>query len=148
MIIQVTGSRGWEDWVVVRAALLEYGPGLVREGGARGLDTMVGDLVRSWTDAEGDPQGRRWPEPETYPILNSDGWLGPGNRRNQRMIDQRPKADICLAFPMPGSSGTYDCAARAHVERIPVVWYPGRGLTQRAVDQLFDRALARLGWVR
>lgn len=42
-----------------------------------------------------------------------------GPERNQRMVDLG--ADLCLAFPMRGSRGTWDCVRRAFDAGIPVI---------------------------
>lgn len=39
--------------------------------------------------------------------------------RNQLMVDLG--ADICLAFPLPGSRGTWDCMGRAEAAGIKVI---------------------------
>lgn len=43
-----------------------------------------------------------------------------GNRRNQHMVDLVPLAGLCLALPLPGSTGTPDCARRARKAGIDV----------------------------
>lgn len=42
-----------------------------------------------------------------------------GPLRNQAMVDLG--ADVCLAFPLPDSRGTYDCMRRAAAAGIPVI---------------------------
>lgn len=42
-----------------------------------------------------------------------------GPLRNQYMVNLG--ADECLAFPLPGSRGTWDCVRRARAAGIPVV---------------------------
>lgn len=112
--ILVTGSRDWTDVDLVREALLAYAVQdacVLRHGDARGLDRIAAGVAHElgWTV-------------ETYAA--DWGRLGrqAGHVRNQQMVDAG--ADVCLAFPLPGSRGTYDCAARAIRADIPVEWVP------------------------
>jgi hypothetical protein len=92
-------------------ALLEHGPGQVVHGGAPGADTLADQIAVS----------RGWPTPEVH----AADWDGLGRRagpaRNQRMVERG--ADVCLAFPMAGSRGTWDCVRRAREAQIPVKVY-------------------------
>jgi hypothetical protein len=45
---------------------------------------------------------------------------GAGGRRNQAMADAQPRARLCLAFPTPGSRGTWDMVRRATAAGIEV----------------------------
>lgn len=45
-----------------------------------------------------------------------------GPIRNQAMVDEQPRPDVCVAAPGPGSSGTFDCARRAASAGIRVEW--------------------------
>ena len=116
--ILVTGSRHWTDAAAIRRALLAVWtfpllrhPETVLVHGAchlGGADILARDLWLSWgLRDEPHPAGR-----------DSRGrLLGPA--RNQRMVDLG--ADVCLAFPLRGSRGTYDCIRRAEAAGIPVV---------------------------
>ncbi len=143
--VLVTGSRDWRaefGWEVLREL------GLVSPGGSRGPVTLV-------HGACGVDRGTVWPVPwpvdEAGPRLREGlrgvdrvahygalalGWgvdpwpaewarlgNGAGPKRNQEMVDSG--ADLCLAFPLQDSRGTWDCARRAHRAGIPVhVWNP------------------------
>lgn len=122
MRILITGSRDWTDRDTIRTALgetahtawLERGEAMsdhtVVHGAAAGADaiaawlaTMVGMKV------------------EAHPADWATCGKAAGGIRNQRMVDLG--ADVCLAFPLRGSRGTWDCVRRAQVARIPVVIY-------------------------
>jgi hypothetical protein len=105
---------GWREWVydrVVRDALLEHGPGLVVHGDARGLDRVAARVAIALG----------WPTPEAHPADWDRHGPPAGGRRNQLMVDLG--ADVCLAFPGPTSTGTWDCVRRARAAGIPVVVY-------------------------
>jgi hypothetical protein len=79
----------------------------VMTGGAQGADTLahqtaveMGYAVEIFK-ADWDKYGKR---------------AGPD--RNQRMVNAG--ADLCLAFPLAGSIGTWDCVRRARAAGIPV----------------------------
>lgn len=50
--------------------------------------------------------------------------LGP--QRNRQMCQAEPLPDLCLAFPGPGSRGTWDCMRVAARLGIPGYWWPLR----------------------
>lgn len=121
--IIVTGSRDWTDdgavedvlyrWIT-RLGRLPRDPGVtIVHGGQRGADTCADMVARrcGWT-------------PETHPA----DWAAHGRKagplRNQRMADLG--ADLCLAFPLPGSVGTWDMIRRATAAGIPVHIHPRR----------------------
>lgn len=108
--VLVTGSRFWVDRKVVREALLFHGRGVLIQGEAKGLDTVAKDEARKL----GFPI-------EGFHALWDVHGRGAGHRRNQQMVDAG--ADVCLAFPMPDSRGTYDCVARCRRAKIPVFWF-------------------------
>lgn len=112
--VLVTGSRDWEDRDLVEAALLAETdpsglPMVLIHGGARGLDRVAADLagVLGWREVP-------------FPVKKAD-WRyhgrAAGPLRNQKMVDYG--ADICLAFPLPKSQGTWDCLRRAKAAGIP-----------------------------
>lgn len=102
----VTGTRTnerpdvfyWLDRWVRR-----YGePELVILGDARGVDTMA----KAWAQAHGYEHvikyvDKSYPSPLRYHL------------RNQAMVDAARTGDWCVGFPIPTSSGTYDCVRRA-----------------------------------
>ena len=113
----VTGSRDWSDYAKIASALRavwhEWGQptdAVLIEGECpySGAD----EIARSyWEIVLGLPV-------EPFPAeRDQDGkLLGP--ERNQRMVDSG--ADLCLAFPLLGSRGTWDCVRRAEKAGIEV----------------------------
>jgi hypothetical protein len=57
-----------------------------------------------------------------HPTQNFGPWPQCGPRRNEYMCSLG--ADVCVAFPGPGSRGTWDCLKRAAVHGIPSMTYP------------------------
>lgn len=112
----VTGSRHWDDVPAVETALGGYWFAMAHgrsntvlvHGECTGLDTIAAQLWRRWNlpdeqfDADWDNLGK-----------------AAGPIRNQMMVASG--ADVCLAFPMPSSRGTFDCMRRAACAGIPVV---------------------------
>lgn len=111
--VLVTGSRDWTDRQMVANALHEQrmlDPDqriIVVHGNARGLDA----LAAWWANATGNIA-------EAYPADWSLG-MSAGHIRNQKMVNLG--ADVCLAFPRPGSKGTWDCMRRAEAAGISVI---------------------------
>lgn len=122
MRILVTGSRAWRDRGLIREVLrwldaavsdpvlIHGNDGEVDTTGCvvRGLDRMAGE--------EADALG--W-DVEPHDALWDLHGAAAGSLRNQSMVDAG--ADLCVAFPLPGSKGTWDCVARADEAGIPVV---------------------------
>lgn len=54
-----------------------------------------------------------------------------GMYRNGEMVDLRPKADICVAFPLEDSLETRDCMRKAKEAGIEVVVYESLGCSFR-----------------
>jgi hypothetical protein len=114
--ILVTGSRDWSAPAPVLAAIERVearssGPLVLVHGAARGLDSMAAELIR------GRP---RWTE-EAHPADWATHGRAAGHRRNAAMVDLG--AALCLAFPLPGSRGTWDCVRRAVEAGVPaMVW--------------------------
>lgn len=102
--VLVTGSRDWpsaDEWQVWRALASHYRDDMKIIHGA--CPTGVDLYAQNWADA--------WRVvTERHP---ADWALGDqaGPMRNQAMVDLG--AELCLAFPLPGSKGTHDCVARA-----------------------------------
>ena len=50
---------------------------------------------------------------EAYPADWDGDGKAAGPKRNARMVAAEPRADVCVAFVLPGARGTWDCARRA-----------------------------------
>jgi SLOG family YspA-like protein len=123
MRILITGSRRWTDRdtiarsiVEVQAELAPLQPGQVDyndgdwtivHGGAPGADALAGE----WASAAGYRE-------EVHPAPWNLYGAAAGPRRNARMVARG--ADICLAFPMVGSRGTWNCVELARLAGIEV----------------------------
>ena len=113
MRILITGSRHYSDYDTIKNALmfaLELPSEItVIHGGASGADQLARRAAKELSFIE-----------EVHP---ADWSLGKkaGPLRNQEMVDLG--ADICLAFPLADSRGTYDCINRAKLADIPVKIY-------------------------
>lgn len=105
--ILVTGSRDWTDHSAVIEALQKHGPGTLVHGDCRGLDRSAARIA----------QELGWPV-EAWPANWIDEGPAAGPKRNQRMVNAG--ADVCLAFPLAYSKGTWDCVRRAEAAGIPV----------------------------
>jgi len=101
MRLLVTGSRDWTDRQRVFDVLNRLRPTVIIEGGARGLDTIVSQLAKSW----GIPI-------ITFPADWRTYGKAAGSIRNQQMLDEG-KPDYVVAFPLPQSKGTWDMVRRA-----------------------------------
>jgi len=114
--ILVTGSRKWVDRMAVQQELFRTADAwhtplsecTVVHGAARGLDTLAHVAALS--------MGM---QVEAHPADWDQHPRKAGPIRNQAMIDAG--AAVCLAFPLPGSIGTWDCIRRANKARILVV---------------------------
>jgi hypothetical protein len=128
--ILLTGSRDWSDEGTIRRALLwaigKYGAHnkliLVHGDCPDGADAIA---QREWVRLSWD-NDLHLLAPERHTVTKED-WARIGKRagpeRNQRMVNEG--ADICLAFPLPSSKGTFDCMYKAHKAGIPVkTWEP------------------------
>ena len=87
---------------------------VIVEGGAQGVDL----IASMWASAEGVATEK-----------HTADWASYGKRagsiRNQEMVDRG--ATVCIAFPGPGSVGTWDCVRRARKAGIRVVEHPLAG---------------------
>mgnify|MGYP002712303011 CR=1 FL=1 len=114
MRMLITGSRDYKDKEIIIDAIEKYLGNeyiedvIIIEGGARGADRIaqqhaldMGYIV------------------ETYPANWDKYGKKAGSIRNQEMVDSG--ADICLAFPLEGSIGTYDCIRRAKKSGIETI---------------------------
>lgn len=136
MIVQGTGSRFFGNYRVAKEVLLlvtdgRAGPHTLREGGADGADKLLAHVARrlGWEvetyDADWDGPCRDTCRPgHRRPNTDRPGTMCPaaGNYRNQKMIDLRPVADVCVALYKNGAKnkGTADCVQRAENADIPV----------------------------
>jgi hypothetical protein len=111
--ILITASRDWTEVELMVEAIRSAGPGRVVHGAARGGDRLADSIAWRFMQTQPglwdvEPHGADWDK-----YGNAAGVL-----RNQEMVDLG--ADICLAFPLEGSVGTFDCAARASLAGIHV----------------------------
>lgn len=118
MRILVTGSREWTDDEVITKAL----SGLMEEelkdcvlihGDAAGADKIADQTVRAWQSMWGG-----WCI-DRYPALWDLHGKAAGPIRNAQMLTEG-KPDICLAFPLPGSKGTWDMIRKANEAGVEV----------------------------
>ncbi len=94
------GARGSDRPVIVVEGMCPYG----------GVD----EVARHWADAA---PGVTVETHQPYKLTAQEF-----RARNQRMVDAG--ADVCLAFPAPDSTGTWDCLRRAAKAGIPGRVYP------------------------
>lgn len=112
----VTGSRQNPDLLMQERVKYALGMvayrlcpegGLLLHGDATGVDTIASVY---WEDIGPRHLAKAFPYPSNM------GKAG-GPFRNQQMVTFG--ADLCLAFPVGGSSGTYDCFKKARTALIP-----------------------------
>lgn len=126
MRILVTGSRNWTDADAVYRALFE----------AR-MRARIGEpvvIVHGHCPTGADRFADQWAtqcvDPDVTVERHPADWAGRGKAagpaRNQRMVDAG--ADVCLAFPLPGSRGTWHCVQAAERAGIPVQVVPSGSL--------------------
>jgi hypothetical protein len=112
--ILVTGSRDLDDPMRVLKAFDEvvedwdWTSVYLIHGAAGGADTLARVIV---DDRGGLTKG--------YPADWGQHGKAAGPIRNQEMVDLGG-FDICLAFPGPDSTGTWDCVKRAVKAGVPV----------------------------
>jgi len=111
--ILITGSRRWSDAALITKILTEYAndypDAVLVHGGALGADTIAGQV---W----GRLVGKDKVEIHRAEWGKYHSKAGP--IRNGVMVDLG--ADICLAFPLKDSVGTFDCIRKAKKAGIPV----------------------------
>lgn len=115
MRILVTGSREWVDEVAISEALTALMDGdsydwALIHGAARGADTIARQIAVDYYD---------WWEIQDYPADWDKHGKAAGPIRNAQMLEEG-KPDICLAFPLPGSKGTWDMIRKANAAGIEV----------------------------
>ena len=118
--ILITGSRDFSDKVVIQNALYETWVSLGKptdailvQGEARGADSLCKTCWSYWGfPVESHPA-------EWYKFGKFDKRAG--ILRNEKMVALG--ADVCLAFPLPQSKGTFHCMRIAERAGIPVKNY-------------------------
>lgn len=126
MRILITGSRKWRDRhsveAAIRDAVIRSGAPMdqvvIVHGGAEGADACAdvsATAMGLWVEEHLANWRHCVPQCAHDPV---EYCPQAGPRRNQRMVDAG--ADVCLAFPLADSRGTYDCIRRAHDAGIPV----------------------------
>jgi hypothetical protein len=102
----------------IRASDLQKGKVVLVHGNQRGVDLLAAEIVRGFV----------WPIGiEPWDARNFGKWPSAGPRRNAHMVSLG--ADVCLAFPLPGSRGTWNCAELAVNAGIPTILRSLRGST-------------------
>jgi hypothetical protein len=116
--VLVCGDRHWTNREAIRRVLqglIERGYDDLIHGGAKGVDTLAGEVWK-------------------YDLKQSEPWVfkaewslygrAAGPIRNQRMLDEG-KPDLVVAFhnDLPKSKGTKDMVKRAQKADVPVLLY-------------------------
>lgn len=111
MRVIVCGSRDWRDVGAIRRRLEKLPAGtVIVHGGCRGADRHAAEAAR-----------KLWFTIEEHPADWSRHGKAAGPIRNQGMADAG--ADLCIAFPLDKSSGTWDMIRKAEKAGIPVEVY-------------------------
>lgn len=128
MRILVTGSRDWADEESLKDAIYSarfmggfiFNTVIVHGACYPPIDPKTGKRPLRSADwlAERAAKEFGFKSEPTPADWNTHGKKA-GSLRNQEMIDKG--ADICLAFPLPQSKGTWDCVRRAKAAGIRVV---------------------------
>ena len=116
MRILVTGSRNWTDRWAMEGALGEViggDPAVILHGDADGADALASYIIIEWAKDCGI-----WGL-ERFPADWDKHGKAAGPIRNAQMLTEG-KPDICLAFPLPGSKGTWDMIRKANEAGIEV----------------------------
>lgn len=115
---------GWRDWPEDCAHVIEDAlEGVLFNGSLRPLIVVHGQCPYGGVDL----YAHRWAErsdsatPEPHPAETSPTGRFLGPERNSVMVALG--ADLCLAFPGPGSRGTVDCAQKAINADIPTHFF-------------------------
>ncbi|KKN05312.1 hypothetical protein LCGC14_1088550 [marine sediment metagenome] len=113
MRILVCGSRIWKDREGIKVNLASYAAHdpVVIHGGARGADTIAGEVAKELGF-----------EVEVFPADWNKHGKTAGFIRNQQMLDEG-KPDRLLAFHLNNSRGTQDMIDRAQkAGLLTIVW--------------------------
>jgi hypothetical protein len=127
MKVLFTGSRKWTNEEAIMDWMIDFPPNtVVLHGAALFWKWHEGELVGG-ADRLADKWGRLvGHHVKPYPVDHAlDGpWPAAGVNRNHRMVinEHRPDSpiDLCLAFPLADSRGTWDMVYRAKLAHIPV----------------------------
>lgn len=114
--ILVTGSRYWSDKEVIRKAIDKAIDDL---GEGQEVVIIEGACPYGGADKIASEYGNELGvKVESYPadFEGIGGYAGP--LRNEKMV--KTGADVCLAFPVSGSRGTWDCVKKARHAGIEV----------------------------
>lgn len=127
--VVITGGRHFADEARITAdlaALLPLGLRRVAQGNAKGADALAAAWARRWLRHDGGLAG--------YPADWDEHGRAAGCLRNVEMLEtERP--DLVLAYPDPGSRGTWHCVRAAISLRIPVIlWHAGVVVTNANID--------------
>jgi hypothetical protein len=115
--VLVTGSRDWTNQKAVVEAMLAARDDTTLSGD--GPMVLVHGACPTGADAIADHFARMWGwEIERHPADWEQFGRAAGPIRNADMA--RAGADVCLAFPLPGSRGTMNCMREARSAGIPV----------------------------
>jgi hypothetical protein len=116
----VTGSRHWTDYDTIHSRLAQFPRGTVIVHGANGVKKGRKARPEKSTDALADWAARELGfEVEQHEADWDRYGRDAGPIRNGEMFDAGP-CDMVVAFPLPGSRGTWDCVNRAKKRGIPV----------------------------
>ena len=127
--VVITGGRKFADDARITAdlaALLPLGLRRVAQGNAKGADALAAAWARRWLRHDGGLAG--------YPADWDKHGRAAGCLRNVEMLEtERP--DLVLAYPDPGSRGTWHCVRKAIEMGIPVIlWHAGVVVSNANVD--------------
>lgn len=120
--VLVTGSRDWTDAETIRRNLIGVTGHL---DALRRVVVIDGACPKGGADdiAHKEAKSLGWGT-ERYPAEDFGSWPFCGPLRNAHMVSLG--ADVCLAFPGPNSSGTWDCVKKANAAGIRVIIVPPR----------------------
>ncbi len=107
MKVLVCGSRDWQDEDRILDEITEAGATEIITGDCRGADKLALKCA-----------ARLGLPAKMFPALWGRHGKAAGPSRNQEMVDEKP--DVCLAFVLPGSRGTWDTVNRCKRAGIPV----------------------------
>jgi len=113
------GSRYFRDEVAIEREMRLIEPTLLIHGDCQGADRISAAVAE-----------RLWIEHVAFPADWDFEGLSAGPSRNALMLE-RGKPDLVVAFPLPGSRGTWDMVRQAKDARVPtkVIHYdPKRGV--------------------
>lgn len=139
--VLVTGSRNWTDEQVIKDALWYTWAGPLQANAEAVL--IQGECEFGGADLIAKEVWHAMGlEVESYPAEKDALGRILGPKRNQEMVNTG--ADLCLAFPLPGSRGTRNCMRLARNAGIPVLEFkPGERVASRWTDfQDIDEGLS------